>query len=221
MRLLSLPPSWIALLALLAIALPAHAGGTIRGTVVVEDARGNSLPLPPVVVFVEDFVEPFTPAEAPAIHQVNKRFSPAMLLVPVGVPVTFPNDDPIDHNVFSVSPVKSFDLGLYSAAKGKTVTFDKPGPVRIYCNIHPQMIGDILVLPNKHHALVAADGSFALEGVPAGQHRVRAWFARGPSVARVADVADGKVEQVAFRLLQTVVSENHLNKLGQPYPIKY
>jgi plastocyanin len=205
----------------LCVAAPVHAGGTIRGTVVVEDARGNAQPLPPVVVFVEDFIEPFTPAETPAIHQANKRFAPAMTLVPVGVPVAFPNDDPIDHNVFSVSPVKSFDLGLYSGGKAKTVIFDKPGPVRIYCNIHPQMIGDILVLPNRYHALVGPNGSFTLEGVPPGQHRVRAWFARGPSVARVADVADGQTVDVQFRLLQTVVTDAHLNKLGQPYPIRY
>lgn len=195
--------------------------GTIRGTVVVEDARGNALPLPPVVVFVEDFEEPFTLSEAPAVRQFNKRFQPSLLMVSMGVPVTFPNDDPIDHNVFSVSPVKTFDLGLFGGGKARTLTFDRPGPVRIYCNIHPQMIGDILVLPNRHHALVAADGSFTMEGVPPGTRRLRAWFARGPSVSRTANVQAGKEEPVSFRLLQTVVSEGHLNKLGQPYPIKY
>src|SRR5947209_7633335 len=128
-------------LAVLATALPAIAvaqspapTGTIRGTVVVEDARGNALPLPEVVVFVEDFVQPFTASETPAVHQVNKRFLPNLLVVSVGAPVAFPNDDPIDHNVFSVSPVKAFDLGLYSGGKAKTLTFDRPGPVRIYCN---------------------------------------------------------------------------------------
>ena len=192
-------------------------GSAIHGTVIVEDARGNALPLPPVVLFVEDLVEPFSPSDVPAVHQVNKRFQPNLLVVPMGVPVAFPNDDPIDHNVFSVSPVKSFDLGLYSGGKAKTITFDRPGPVRIYCNIHPQMIGDILVLPNRYYAMAGPDGRFEIANVPAGTHRVRAWFARGPSVARVATGA----EPLSIRLLQTVVSEGHLNKLGQPYPLKY
>ena len=188
---------------------------------VVADARGSTLPLPPVVVFVEDFVEPFSPAEALAVHQAGKRFQPGLLIVPVGAPVSFPNDDPIDHNVFSVSPVRTFDLGLFGGGKAKTVTFDKPGPVRIYCNIHPQMIGDILVIPNRHHALVAGDGTFAIEGVPPGPHRVRAWFARGPSAMLPVEVESGQEATLAFRLTQTVVTEAHLNKQGQPYAIKY
>lgn len=185
------------------------------------DAQGGELPVPQVVVFVEDFIEPFTPAEAPAVHQTNKRFAPNLLVVPINTPVTFPNDDPIDHNVFSVSPVKSFDLGLYGGGKAKTLTFDRPGPIRIYCNIHPQMIGDILVLPNRHHAVVGADGNFAMEGVPVGTHKVRAWFAKGPSVNHTVDVQPGKDEPITIRLTQTVLSDGHLNKLGQPYPIKY
>jgi plastocyanin len=193
----------------------------LRGTLTVEDVRGRTLPVPPVLVFVEDFTERFAPADTLEVHQNNKRFQPSLLLVPVGESVSFPNDDPIDHNVFSVSPVKTFDLGLFGAGKAKTVKFEKPGPVRIYCNIHPQMIADILVLPNKHHALVAADGTFTMEGVPAGTRKLRAWFARGPSIGRTVELAPGGEAVVDFRLVQTVVSESHLNKHGEAYPLKY
>lgn len=195
--------------------------GTIRGTIAVADAKGNALPVQQVVVFVEDFIEPFKMSETPAVRQTNKRFSPSLLVVPINTPVEFPNEDPIDHNVFSVSPVRAFDLGLYGGGKAKTMTFDRPGPIRIYCNIHPQMIGDILVLPNRHHAVVGPDGAFTMEGVPAGPHKVRAWFARGPSVMQPVDVPAGQTATMSIKLMQTVVSEGHLNKLGQPYPLKY
>ena len=49
------------------------------------------------------------PRSAPA----DKEFSPHVLVVPVGSTVSFPNHDPFNHNVFSLSEENPFDLGLY------------------------------------------------------------------------------------------------------------
>src|SRR5437899_663487 len=78
---------------------------------------------------------------APAMTSEHKKFHPRLLAVPVGDAVAFPNQDPIFHNVFSVSGENRFDLGLYRRGKSKEKTFEKPGLVRVYCNIHPQMVG--------------------------------------------------------------------------------
>ncbi len=94
----------------------------------------------------------------------GKAFTPHVLAVPVGSTVDFPNDDPILHNVFSVSGENRFDLQLYKRPKSGSWTFQKPGVVRVYCNIHPQMSAIVLVTDSPHVAKTAADGSFRRKG---------------------------------------------------------
>src|SRR5437016_2379964 len=76
------------------------------------------------------------PPAGRAIHQFNETFAPHVLAVPVGSTVQFPNDDPLFHNVFSLSRVKSFDLGRYPKGTSKSVRFDRPGVVQVFCHIH-------------------------------------------------------------------------------------
>ena len=71
--------------------------------------------------------------------------------------------------MFSVSGENRFDLDLYKRPKSKSWTFQTPGVVRVYCNIHPQMSAVVLVRDNPYFTTAAADGSFTLEGVPAGR----------------------------------------------------
>lgn len=60
--------------------------------------------------------------------------------VKVGDTVHFKNEDPFFHNVFSLSDVKTFDLGSYPAGQSKSVTFDKAGEADVECAIHPVMM---------------------------------------------------------------------------------
>jgi len=109
------------------------------------------------------------------LAQRNQAFSERVLSCVVGTTVDFPNQDPIFHNVFSVSPVKRFDLGKYPRGHSKQVTFRKPGLVQVFCDIHPSMACFILVLPNRAFARPKDDGSFALPKLPAGTYTVKAW----------------------------------------------
>ena len=81
------------------------------------------------------------------VIQKDKAFSPVTLKVKVGDSVEFRNEDTIFHNVFSLSDVKSFDLGSYPKGQSRKVTFDKPGVVEVECAIHPQMHLKIEVAP--------------------------------------------------------------------------
>ena len=73
------------------------------------------------------------------VGQMNKAFTVKTLKIKVGDTVSFPNQDPFFHNVFSLSPVKTFDLGSYPKGETKKLTFDKPGKVEVECAIHPNM----------------------------------------------------------------------------------
>ena len=111
----------------------------------------------------------------PRLDQRSETFEPHVLPIVAGTTVDFPNQDPIFHNVFSVSPVKRFDLGKYPRGHSKQVTFRKAGLVQVFCDIHPSMACFILVLPNRAFARPKDDGSFALPKLPAGTYTVKAW----------------------------------------------
>ena len=116
-----------------------------------------------------------SPLRGGRLAQKSQGFSPRVLPVAVGGRVDFPNLDPIYHNVFSVSPSKRFDLGKYGQGKSKSLVFDKPGLVNVYCDIHSNMEAFIVVLPNAWFAQPDTDGRFTLPPLPAGTYRVRVW----------------------------------------------
>ncbi len=96
------------------------------------------------------------PAPAPARLDVfisDKIYVPRVLVVPVGSTVRFPNRDPLNHNVFSVSDSNAFDLGLFGRGETKQVTLRHPGLVRIFCNVHPRMVAYAQVVATVHAAL--------------------------------------------------------------------
>jgi len=79
------------------------------------------------------------------VGQVNKAFEVTELKIKAGDTVSFKNNDTFAHNIFSLSDVKSFDLGSYQQGQVRKVVFDKPGLVEIECALHPSMKMTILV----------------------------------------------------------------------------
>lgn len=132
------------------------------------------------------------PADRPRLAQESQRFVPRVLAVAVGTTVQFPNLDPIFHNVFSVSPVKRFDLGKYPKGHSRSVTFGKPGVVQVYCDIHSNMEAYVLVLSN--HAFTRPDGSgaFALPDLPMGSYQLEVWHPDFDTIGRTVQVVDGQ-----------------------------
>jgi plastocyanin len=96
------------------------------------------------------------------MDQRNLEFIPHVLPVLVGATVDFPNNDKVDHNVFSMSRTKEFNLGSYPAGESKSVVFDKPGIVELRCDVHAEMAAYILVLKNPYFAVTDKQGRFEI-----------------------------------------------------------
>lgn len=149
--------------------------------------------------------------------QESKRFSPRVLIVPREGTVDFPNNDPIFHNVFSVSGGNRFDLGLYRSGATKSRTFGEPGLVRVYCNIHPQMVGFVMVVDSDFAAVTDRSGSFRFDEVPAGSWTLKAWHEEGsetslPLIVPAAAPLTVSIDTSAYRPFP------HKNKYGKDYP---
>jgi plastocyanin len=109
------------------------------------------------------------------IEQRNKTFAPHLMAVPVGSTVAFPNFDSIYHNVFSLSQPQRFDLGLYKSGDMRQVVFDKPGIIRLGCNIHANMSAYLVVVDAPHYVVSEGDGNFSFRSIRPGKYRVQAW----------------------------------------------
>jgi plastocyanin len=96
------------------------------------------------------------------MDQRNLEFFPHVLPVPVGSSIVFPNNDKVDHNVFSMSRTKKFNLGSYKPGESKTIVFDKPGIVELRCDVHAEMAAYILVMKSPYFAVTDKKGTFQI-----------------------------------------------------------
>jgi plastocyanin len=156
-------------------------GGSIIGS--VASSKGDLPELQSiVVVWVEGLPAAPLPSKAPTISQSGVQFSPRVLTVVAGQTVTFPNEDDVAHNVFSMSSAKKFKLGIYPKGDTREVTFEKAGIIDLFCSIHRHMHAVIVVTPNEHFAETALGEKFSIRDIPAGEYDVKAWNAAYESV---------------------------------------
>jgi len=209
-----------AVVAALAISLVAGvaSAGEIVGRVAVIGRRGKVVSKPgATLVYIGGLPAPVAPTDV-TIRMEHKAFIPRIVAVPVGSTVRFPNHDPIFHNVFSVSRSNRFDLDLYKRPGSRSTVMSKPGVVRVYCNIHPQMTAIILVRDNPYFAWVARDGTFRLQSVPAGRYRLTVWNERAEEVSTTVQVPEQGQARADLRLDASHYRRvRHKNKYGRDY----
>ena len=132
-----------------------------------------------VIVYFEGLPAPATLKPTPAaIVQKDEQFVPHVVAVSAGSEVVFPNEDPFFHNVFSLSRPATFDLGRFPPGSSRSRVFKRPGTIKVYCEIHSHMSAVARVFDHPWFTIPNDDGTFAIEGVPAGAHTVVAWHER-------------------------------------------
>ena len=134
------------------------------------------------------------------LDQRNQTFVPHVLAIQAGTSVDFPNNDKTYHNVFSLSRAKRFDLGRYPKSQVRTVRFDRPGVVRVFCDIHSHMSAFILVFAHRYFATTDESGAYRIEGVPAGPYRLVAWNDGQEREVRAVEVPAGGAVEADFVL---------------------
>jgi plastocyanin len=121
---------------------------------------------------------PVTKPAGAVIDQVKRQFVPLVSVAQTGAAVTFPNQDNIEHDVYSFSPAKRFELNLYHGIPASPVVFDKPGLVVMGCNIHDQMVAYLLLVDTPYFAKSDASGAASIENLPAEAYKVTVWHYR-------------------------------------------
>lgn len=188
----------LGLVALLAITTESQAGvirGQIRSTGSSAGATTThaSVDLQESVVWVDSLPQGVLRRYAgryrdASITQRRQQFSPRVTVVVVGTVIRFANRDEVYHDVFSPSPIKPFDLGKAHPRAIHRVRFDRPGLVNLFCAIHPDMAGWVMVLPHRLFARPNRAGRFALPPVPPGRYTLRVWHPLLGEATRQVDV---------------------------------
>ena len=189
------------------VSVPAWArAAQIKGTVKVKGLRS---PANVVVYLAKAPTDSLDLTSAKFVmDQRNLEFLPHILPVIVGSTVEFPNHDQVDHNVFSPSRTKKFNLGSYTPGEIKTMVFDKPGIVEVRCDVHAEMLAFILVLKNPYFAITDKKGYFEIpdsaylkqthiagvSNLPGAKYVLKTWHAKLKTRKKTVEIpANGEI----------------------------
>ncbi len=212
---------------LLIAAASVAAQGEVSGVVMLDERPGAERgDIRGAVVYLESLGRARPANDIPALRMGTivmrgREFLPRLEVVLAGGTVAFPNEDPFRHNVFSSVELGPFDLGLYPRGATRSASFPQPGVYPIYCNIHSRMVSFVVAVPTRWATQPEADGSFTLQGVPAGAYVLHAWHEHGTAertreiVVPASGLRDIRVSIDA----RSYVPAAHLNKFGRPYSL--
>ena len=207
--------------------LAVRAQGTVSGVLALEErAGGERGDIRSAVVYLEPRERAIPVNDVPSmrsrvIAMHGREFKPHVTIILAGGSVTFPNEDPFSHNVFSNVDIGPFDLGLYRRGATRTAMFPRAGVYPIYCNIHSMMVSFVVAVPSPWATQPDDDGRFTLRGVPPGRYIIHAWHEHGArEVTRELVVPQSGMDALQLMIdARSYVEAPHLNKFGRPYAL--
>ena len=149
------------------------------------------------VVYVDTIAGKAFPApkDHPVINQKGLMFSPHVVVVQQGTTVDFLNSDTVAHNVFwpSIGGDKKLtkNLGTWPKGEKRSFTVDKAGVVPLLCNVHPDMMGYLIVSPTPYFAETDDSGNYKIKDVPDGSYKVVVWHEGAKNQSKPVTVAGG------------------------------
>jgi plastocyanin len=184
------PPESTASAPALVVPPPTIPRGNVVGLVTTKPTAQSAQ----AVVYLEDAPKEDAPAHLQTVTIANRQmtFIPFVAVASVGGKVVFTNEDPFPHNVFSPDNEK-FNMGNLPQNGAHTRAFKNPGVYTLLCNLHPGMIGYLVVTPSTWFVRTDARGKFEMKHVPTGTYKVTAWAPRQVPVTQSVTVADGDV----------------------------
>jgi plastocyanin len=204
--------------------------GYLKGEISIEGSDGIlANEANEVVIFIEGenlssshvYHQQSKTKKPPKISHLGRQFHPRILPIVRDTKVDFFNDDNIYHNVFSLSKAKPFDLGIYPENTSKLVRFEKTGLVKLYCNIHPGMTSNILVLNNDFYTIPDSNGNFSIKNIPIGHYSLRIWHELAETQQHNIEIKENENTLGKLSLKLTKRRIQHKNKFGKHYRSKY
>lgn len=211
----------MSVLGAVALVLALYWPGTACAQLLQVDVHGEAGPLADAVVSLHGVGAGMAAPVNATMGQRDSTFVPGVLPVQVGAVVRFPNSDNIQHQVYSFSPAKQFELPLYAGRDARPIRFETPGVVVLGCNIHDWMVGHIVVLDTPYFAKTGADGRVRLQA-PAGDYVLRVWHVRAPegNERRVALAGAGASQRVLLpvpRVSEEIRGNDRLRALQEKF----
>jgi hypothetical protein len=163
----------------------------------------NNLGVRWAFVYVKEGARPAVAPSSPVVlAQSGCLFHPHVLGVQAGQPLLVRNDDPLLHNIHTMTFAnKDYNFGQATKGLEARILFRNPEVmVKVKCDVHPWMTAWVGVLDHPWFAVTDARGSYALPELPAGFYTIEVWHEVYRAVAQLVELNPGDETVLNFRL---------------------
>ncbi len=150
------------------------------GPVVFGKAPARTGGLPSVITLDPQPPRNFlVPDEPEIMDQIAIAFVPRLIVPRAGQLVEFHNGEEVPHTVRVVETANDSTLFNVVSLMGQPYahTFERTGGYAVTCDLHPGMVGFVLIVSTPYVAIAEDNGDFSMSDVPPGSYMLKVWSA--------------------------------------------